>query len=235
MTDDPFSIEDFPMLAQPLIGMRVSLPWKGYGTAIFLELGELTPSGTGRHAEGEAYISAEWDWRVERDRRVVFGSSNRKPRIERGLTLLQGATVEGVAVTGDVPELLVSFSGGLALRTTAMVTGDPQWSIKLRDGLWVYPRAGSLWLGEGGESASEEERRVFALAERTAKRWGKPVAQPTRGECRTCAWFVWLDGEGSLLDYGACSSSESPFDGKVVNCTSGCPSHAGNALGTEAV
>lgn len=30
-------------LLQPLAGLPVSLPWKGYGSAIFLELGEMAP------------------------------------------------------------------------------------------------------------------------------------------------------------------------------------------------
>ena len=90
---------------------------------------------------------------------------------------------------------------------------------------------GEVLLGDGSSSLSEEEEKVFALAERTAARWGTPLAEPTRGQCRRCAWFVFIDGEGHLLDYGVCTSSESMFDGKAVHCTSGCPAYVVSGRG----
>ena len=87
MTEPVCSIEEFTVLAQRLEGLTVALPWKGYGSAIFLELGELTPIESKRrhHAVGEACISVEWDWRVENDVSVLYGSSNSRPEIERGI------------------------------------------------------------------------------------------------------------------------------------------------------
>ena len=43
MDDTVFPIEEFQALVHPLIGLPVALPWKGYGSAIFLELGRLAP------------------------------------------------------------------------------------------------------------------------------------------------------------------------------------------------
>jgi hypothetical protein len=227
MPDTACSVDEFAKLVRPLVGLTVGLTWKGYGSAIFLELGQLTPIESKRrhHAAGEACISVEWDWRVEHDASVLYGSSNTGPQIERGIAGLRGSAIEGVSVAGRVPELTVSFSNGHCLRSMVMVTGEPKWSIKLHDGRWVYALVGELLVGEGASGTTEEEDRAFALAEGVAIRWGTPLAQPALGQCRQCAWFVPIDGEGHLLDYGVCISSESPFDGKAVKCTSGCPAY----------
>jgi hypothetical protein len=228
VSDPVIPIEAFVELVRPLVGLTVALPWKGYGSAVFLELGRLASvaSRRGHHAEGEACISIEWDWRVEHKCSVVFGSSNTGPQIERGLARLQGSTVESVSIGGAVPELVVVFSNEHSLRSMVMVTGDPEWSIKLPDRRWLSVRAGQLLLGEGSSSLTAEEERAFALAEAAAARWGTPTVEPAPGQCRGCAWLVPIDGEGHLLDYGVCTASQSPFDGKAVHCASGCPVYA---------
>ena len=226
MTDSACSTAEFMRLLEPLAGLVVSRPWIGAGSAIFLELGRLTPvQWRGRlYPEGEACISVEWDWRVEDGVSVLYGSSNSRPRISRGIACLQGTTAQSLSVAGDVPELVVVFSSNHCLRSMAMVTGDPRWSVRLLDGRYVYPKSGTLLVGEGGGySMTEQEKQAFALAEEAAARWGTPVAEPVAGKCGQCEWFVPIDGEGHLLDYGACLSRRSPFDGRVVNWTSGCP------------
>jgi hypothetical protein len=227
MSDIVYPVEEFPMLIAPLVGLRVALPWKSYGSMVFLELGQLTAVDSTRrdHLVGEATISVTWDWRVEHNSSVLYGSSNTGPRIERGLSGLLGVTIASMSVAGRVPELTVSFSNGHVLRSMIMVTGEPEWMIKLPVGRWLFGRAGQLLVGEGAIVTSEDEKKAFAHAESTATRWGTPLAQPARGQCRECAWFVRLDGEGNLLDYGVCTSSESPFDRKAVACTSGCPAY----------
>jgi len=219
------SNEEFQELIRPLVGLAVSLPWKGYGSAIFLELGSLAPIESQRrhHNEGEACVSVEWDWRVEAESEVLYGSSNSRPKIEAGILSLQGATVQALSVVGQVPELVVQFSNGHCLRSMVMVTGNPEWSIKLPDGRWVYAKSGCLLVGTGEASTSEEEQAAFALAERTAARWGTPNVEPKLGSCAHCAFFVPLDGEGHLLDYGGCIAESGPFDGRIVERSSGCP------------
>jgi hypothetical protein len=60
-------LEEFEALVRPVLGLTVSLPWQGYGSAIFLELGRLLSleSPNRRYNEGEACIALSWDWRVE--------------------------------------------------------------------------------------------------------------------------------------------------------------------------
>ena len=74
---------DFSAETKPLIGSRIGHAWKGYGSAIFLELGNLTPPKSERlsHPSGDWCIAIEWDWRVELESRVWVGSSNRGSEI----------------------------------------------------------------------------------------------------------------------------------------------------------
>jgi hypothetical protein len=219
------AIEAFRTVTASIRGLPVSRPWKGYGSAIFLELGQMTndPLGRERHDRGEVSIKAEWDWRVEAKGCVLYGSSNSRPKIANGIAGLQDKTITDLIVEGEVPELVVTFDNGQVLRTMAMVGGDPQWSVGLHSGAHLYARRGSLFLGDGCREISETESTAFEAAERAATRWARPLVQPIAGQCSECRWFVPLDGEGHLLDYGACIASSGPLDGRIVNRGSGCP------------
>lgn len=199
-------LNKFQPLVKSLIGLPVALPWKGAGTTIFLELGKLgrlySKHGHGR--KGKACIAVFWDWRVECSSRVLYGSSNSGPEIERGIGSLRGSTIQQLSIEGQVPELVVHFSNEQCLRSMVMLTGDPVWTVRLPGKTWIYARAGALLTGKGAVKISEHGKAVFALAEQTAARWGTPSAGPQLGRCSLCQWFIQIDGDGYLLDYGVC-------------------------------
>lgn len=220
---------EFEKLVQPLIGLEVSLPWKGYGTAIFLELGELTPhpfrDGSPGPGSGQANIGIEWDWRVETRTEVVYGSSGSRREMTRGIATLQGSRVTALSVTAGIPELRVTFSNGYWLRTMVMRSVEPQWRIRLPDGLWLHVMEGQVVLDRGDQvqGLSEEKEEVADAADATAARWGKPRLEPAPGNCRDCHSFIYLDGDFALSDYGCCTLQDGPFEGRAVNVGSGCP------------
>lgn len=224
MQHKPLTLSEANLLIQPLIGMPVSLAWKGYGSAVFLELGLLAPADSSRQRSmGEAGITIEWDWRIEEGATVKYGSSNNRPTIKRGIESLHGVLIETIAIRGQVPELFIQFSNNQRLMTAVMITGDPEWSIRLADENWITCADGIVFVGDGSwTKPTSVETRAITHAESTAKRWGKPGAEPIEGSCDNCHWFVRIDGDFSLLDFGVCTSSASPFDGKVVNIASGC-------------
>lgn len=231
MTEMTIDKETFNDLVKPLVGMTISRPWRGYGSAIFIELGLLSKRmvrGRGQKY-GEACIDIQWDWRIESDFIVVCGSSNSAPDIESHVGGLLGMSIAVITTIGQPSELSVELSNGLRLKSMAMVTGDPQWAIRLKDGTWLSCVRGSLVANDGtkGEGLSEEEIAVSDRAAETGKRWRRPLAEPVNGSCRDCSYFVRLDGDFELLDYGACTSSNSPFDGRITNLTSGCPAFFG--------
>jgi hypothetical protein len=91
---------EFEALVQPLVGLAVALPWKGYGSAIFLEIGQLSPlqSKEHRYNEGEACIAVTWDWRVESGSSVLYGSSNSGPRIDDGIRSLTNTKIHALSL-----------------------------------------------------------------------------------------------------------------------------------------
>ena len=226
MVDRKISDEELQKHLTLLKGKMVSHPWKGYGSAIFLELGQLTKptSSKGVNDAGEACITIEWDWRVESKEAVLFGSSNSQPKIQKGLETIRGLTIADIFVWGDIPELTVKFSNGYSLRSMVMVTGDPEWGIKVAKNNYIYPKKGELYIGVGGSSPpSIEEEAIFSMAREAAYRWGEKSIEPKIGTCGKCKFFVPIDGNGHLLEYGVCSSKLSAFDGCAVCIRSGCP------------
>ena len=215
---------DANLILQQLVELPVSLPWKGYGSDIFLELGELSPVQHDQNqGEGQASISIRWDWRVESGSRILYGSSNSNPWIARGLEHLLGAEVKLLSVQGEVPELDIEFSNGHRLISSAMVMGGPAWSIRLLDSRWMTCADGVISIGDGDAVAlTDEARAAYEHAAETAQRWGTPIAAAVAGRCGECRWFAAIDAPADLLDYGVCTSSQSPFDGRAVNFSSGC-------------
>lgn len=138
MTNERISTDDFHTLTRPLIGLPVSRTWRGYGSAIFFELGRLTerersrPDGSiGTTMKGESGILIEWSWRVERARSVYFGSWSTNPRITNSLAKLERLTIVDIRVEGRLPELVVQLSGGLWVHSFTTVQSQPQWVLAL--------------------------------------------------------------------------------------------------------
>jgi len=225
MQNSPITVEDFNTLVQPMRGLPVALPWTGYGTAIFLELGKLLPlqSPRRRHAKGEYAVEIDWDWRVEKGDTILFGSSNSRPEIDVNLSSLQSAVIRSLTLSGNVPELTIDFTDGRCLKSMVMFSAPPQWNIRLPDGMYLFYDEKTLWRGEGlCHGLSPAEETMEAQADAASQRWGRPVSEP-QGECWNCRSYLRLDGNFSFLDYGVCTAADSPFDGRVVNCKSGCP------------
>lgn len=215
---------DFAETIRPLIGLPVGHAWKGYGSAIFLEVGKLRSAGHNNRPNGKFCIAIEWDWRVEFGSTVEFGSSNTGTEINRRISNIEGATIESLGVSGEIPELLIGLSTGHRLRTTVMTTGDPEWSIRIGEDTWIQVTDGKVGMSRDGISnTTPEELAEFELAQKTATRWSVPVVEPKNGNCSNCVSYVRLDGQGSLFDFGVCIEANGPLDGKVVNVHSGCP------------
>ncbi|MES2257574.1 MAG: DUF3027 domain-containing protein [Pseudomonadota bacterium] len=227
MSRTPLTIDEANFLIRSLVHMPISLPWKGHGSAIFLELGNLAPleRPRQRHQKGDATIYIGWGWRVEEGSRVLYGSSNSKPEIEDSIEALVGITIKNLTIQGLVPELSIEFSNGARLMSAAMSTDTSEWGIRLPGAIWVSCVDGVVCSGDGAAiGLTPEEEAVFEHAHVTAKRWDVPVAIGQKGRCDSCTYMICLDGNADFLDYGVCTSAESPFDGRVVNMASGCAS-----------
>ena len=141
----PLSADEFHTLTRPLIGLPISRPWRGFGSALILELGALThvyPRTV--HPRAEAGIMIEWSWRVERRSSIQFGSWSTERKINLGIPRLQARAVEEVSLVGRLPEISVRLSGALWLHSFMTAGGQPDWTLFLPDSTWLTARRGCV-------------------------------------------------------------------------------------------
>ncbi len=206
----------FDESVKDLIGLTISKAYNSYGSSLCMELGEITLDDRNRE-KGDAYIRLDWDWRLEDDESIICGSSNHRPKIAETAENLTGLTISNLVLYGSPPEIEIHLSNNQRLRSMAMLSGYPQWTIRLKDNSYL-----SNDLDEG---MTDKEQEYSKWTEVTAKRWGRPELEPVCGRCSKCLYFVRIDGNYHLLDYGVCSFGGGPFDGRVVMEKSGCPEY----------
>jgi len=116
-----------------LSGISIAHAWRGHGSAIFLEFGNLTPKlrkdGTPGNPDGELTLMIEWSWRIEEADRIACGSGSEEETWEPWLGKLVGRTVLDVTTFGRLPELMVSLSDDLFVSSFMTAEGDPQWAL----------------------------------------------------------------------------------------------------------
>ena len=135
--------------------MRVSQIWRGHGSALFVELGQLTPrtrrDGGVAAPEGEIGVMIEWSWRIEKARSILCGSWSDEHLWQAAFDQLIGRDVATIEVFGRVPELCVAFSGDFHLASFMTAAGDPAWTLFDRrvadDCVWIHCQAGSIVRG----------------------------------------------------------------------------------------
>jgi hypothetical protein len=76
---DESAYAEFAKSVALIEGLRVTHIWRGYGFAIFLEIGDLRPGkirrdGTSGSPNGQFTVCIEWSWRIEGKRRIWCGS-----------------------------------------------------------------------------------------------------------------------------------------------------------------
>ncbi len=132
-------------MTQSFIGLQLSRPWRGHGTALFSEVGPLLSTYEhSKRPKAERGLDFSWSWRVESLRSILFGSSSSDQRVTRGVASLTGLTIEGISLEGRLPELCVQLSGGIWITSYAASETRPDWSIFLSDGSWLTVRRGKV-------------------------------------------------------------------------------------------
>jgi len=148
-TTEPITSAEFTELTHSLVGLKISRPWRGYGSAIFMELGRLRrkprPSGKGYFLKGRATVMIQWSWRVERKRSIAFGSWSGERKINNGIASLKNRFLEEILIEGRLPELYLTLSGNLWLHSFATAEGQPEWTVFLLDGSWITVDRGVLF------------------------------------------------------------------------------------------
>ncbi|WP_445360732.1 hypothetical protein ACJJIL_21555 [Microbulbifer sp. EKSA005] len=123
---------------------KISHAWIGHGSAIFLEMGELTPPKRENNPSGEQTIMIEWSWRLEDKRSIVLGSWSDQTEIDQLPALLVGRKIKTIKLFGRIPELEISLCKDLWLLTFMTDKKYPEWSIRFRNGQWLDYDNGSF-------------------------------------------------------------------------------------------
>ena len=131
-----------------LQGKVVSHVWRGYGSALFLEFGALTPrkmrDGSDGEPDGVVSLMIEWSWRIELPRSILGGSWSSERRWPGMFKRLVGGTVTEVEIFGKIPEIAVTLSNGLRVVSFMTAEGQPSWAI-----ITHKPAMGSLAVARG--------------------------------------------------------------------------------------
>ena len=127
----------------PLKGLPIGHTWRGYGSAIFLELGEVTHPKD-KPPTGVATLMIEWSWRVEASRSIAFGSFSSDRKISSGLAALVGRKVENLDLFGRLPEIILQLSDGRRVCSFATAEGQPEWALLLRERGTISVKRGVL-------------------------------------------------------------------------------------------
>lgn len=156
-------------LRQVVFERAVGHVWRGYGSAIFLELGALTYStrADGRQGQprGEVSIGIEWNWRFERPRSILGGTWSDERRWPGFFRSILGQTVRDLALLGTLPEIELTFSNGMRLRSFMNDAGQPQWSV-----IETRSSAARMWWVERGRVVCETKGEEPAVPEEASKR-----------------------------------------------------------------
>jgi hypothetical protein len=127
-------VQQFQIFREALIGKSVSHVWRGHGSAIFLEVGELSPPSKRRDGSlgeptGELSVCIEWSWRIERIRSILGGSWSSERTWPGFFKRLHNAVVLDFQTFGRLPEMELSLSNGLRLVSFMTAEGQPQWYV----------------------------------------------------------------------------------------------------------
>ena len=222
MTNKKITLDEFNKQLNSLIGLTVSRPWLGYGSPVLLELGNLTSEPPRNFERGEFSINIDWDWRIECETKILFGSSNDRKEIQNGLDDIKNVKVKSVDIFGTIPEISITFENGYVLRSMTMHSGNPQWDIRVNDSDYMFWKNGFFFLGAGGEELLDADIEIMNRAEATVKRWNLPTIDKSENNCRRCEYYNGIEGNYEVLDYGVCTSDLSKFDGRVINSGFSC-------------
>ena len=153
-------IEAFELFAASLIGMPISHVWRGYGSALFVELGTTMPrtrrDGSPGNPEGEVSLG-EWSWRIEDRTSILCGSWSEEDLWEPAFDQLRNGRVARCELFGLLPEVILTADSGIRLLTFSTTEGQPQWHlVDRRNGppRWFTVREGDLHLGDGTEPST---------------------------------------------------------------------------------
>jgi hypothetical protein len=148
--------DEFSTFGRPLVGLPMSHLWRGHGSALFLEFGQLKQQirqdGSAGNPAGEMSLMIEWSWRIEDRRSILCGSWSDEKGWPGSFSRLADAAVVSAALFGRLPEIELAFSNDMRVLSFMTSDGDPRWTLFDRRGTairWIHVRDGVLRVETG--------------------------------------------------------------------------------------
>lgn len=150
--------DEFSNFSGPLVGLPMSHLWRGHGSALFLEFGQLRPQpqtrrdGSSFNPRGEMSLMIEWSWRIEGHNSILCGSWSDEKGWPAAFSQLTQTTVTSAVSFGRIPEVELTFSNGVRVLSFMTASGDPQWTLFDNRGepnRWLRVRDGALLMEIG--------------------------------------------------------------------------------------
>ncbi|MBJ2154019.1 hypothetical protein [Paracoccus sp. IB05] len=148
----------FTTLASSMAGLSINHVWRGHGSAVFLEIGALTPTlrrdGSAGNPEGQIGLTLESSWRIEDNYSIICGSWSDDSLWQPSFDRLKIGRIVNCDLFGALPEVAITTDGGVRFVSFSTTDGQPQWSLvdrRNKPDRWLSIRGGRLHLGNGGD------------------------------------------------------------------------------------
>jgi len=128
--DRTISIIEAEIFIEALKNKKISHVWRGYGSAIFLEVGELKRNTKSNNPEGECCIAIEGSWRIENKKSIILGSWSENEEIDDVTSILIDREIKNISFFSRLKEIELELNHEYWLLSFATEKGNPEWSIK---------------------------------------------------------------------------------------------------------
>ena len=115
-------------------GMTVAHVWRGYGSTLLLELGDLTYA-TSLRRDGRPYAPTGETGvmmgaaGIEEGQSIICGSDSDESLWQPTFNRLVGCGITGLSTCGRLPELLLSLTDDRHIASFMATEGDPDWTL----------------------------------------------------------------------------------------------------------
>jgi len=123
------------------VGRKISHVWRGAGTSVFIELGELTQEERA-NPKGEFSFSIEWSWRIEDRNSILLGSFSEDEEISKAIGILMGKKLINAEFFGRLKEIQLQLEGDIWFSSFATIDGNPEWAACNDKKEWLHYRKG---------------------------------------------------------------------------------------------
>ncbi|WP_299599463.1 hypothetical protein [uncultured Microbulbifer sp.] len=132
------------IVIESISGLLVSHAWRGHGSAIFIEVGQLVKTKSQNNPQGQFSIMLDCGWRIEDLNKILCGSSNTSAEIEISISSLVGEKVLSIESVGALPEIVITFASGKRVLSFTSIVGQPEWAICTPNEGWISSDHGAI-------------------------------------------------------------------------------------------